>query len=208
MNPASANQETNSVKEGTDAGQPGPYFIRSGLVIRPGGTMPLRVFFPILLTGCLLAACSLPAPTVPPTPGADAYAATVAALQTSAVNTASAQGFGPASTPTPPSTIAMPQTGGGQNPAVIRDTLCWRGPGPEYEVIGTIHAGTSVSMLGRGVISGWFVIRNPVSGDPCWLEASNLQIPASVDLPALPVYNPPWTPTPTPPPAMQATATP
>jgi hypothetical protein len=52
-------------------------------------------------------------------------------------------------------------------------------------------------MLGRGVIAGWYIVRNPIYGDPCWLQANDLQIPAGYDVSSLPLFNPPFTETPT-----------
>ncbi len=167
--------------------------------------IPPRFFFAAVITTLILAGCSMPIripiATPAPTPGAGAYVATIEALQTRAVATAGAQGFGPTSTATPPAGITVPQTGGVQSPVVVNNATCWRGPGSDYVVISTIQSGTAVSLLGRGVIAGWIVVRNPANGDPCWLQASNLQIPSGVDVSALPIYNPPWTPTITPLPA-------
>lgn len=145
----------------------------------------------------VLMGCSLPIVTPAPTAAAGAYVATIGAMQTSAVQTAGAQGIGATATPPPPATLLPVPTGAPDSPLVNNDTLCWRGPGPTYEVISALKQGTAVSLLGRGVISGWFVIRNPIYGDPCWVQANYLQIPASVNVSVLPLYNPPWTPTPT-----------
>ncbi len=166
------------------------------------------IFVMIALAAMALAGCNLALSTPVPTPGADAYVATIGARQTSAVQTAGAQGFGATATSTPPGTPLPLPSGAPPSPMVTNDTLCWRGPGPQYEVISSVKQGTMVSLLGQGVISGWFIIRNPIYGDPCWLQASNLQIPSGMDLSALPIYNPPWTPTPTAAPTSAVSATP
>jgi hypothetical protein len=168
-----------------------------------------RGFFFIAAAAALaLFGCSLQVATPIPTVGPALYVATVGALQTRAVETAGAQGFGVTDTPAPTNTLLPLPSGAPESPLVTSDTLCWRGPGPQYEVISSVKQGTAVSLLGRGVIAGWFVIRNPIYGDPCWIQANVLQIPSSVDVSALPVYNPPWTPTVTPPPTSAVTGTP
>lgn len=152
----------------------------------------------VALLSASLAGCTMLSAPGTPTAGAEAYAATISAMQTRAVQTATAQGFGGAPTSALPATLPPAQTAGTpQSPAVINDTLCWRGPGPTYEVISAVTKGTAVDMLGRGSIAGWYIIRNPIYGDPCWLQSSDLQIPAGYDVTALPLFNPPFTATPT-----------
>jgi hypothetical protein len=41
------------------------------------------------------------------------------------------------------------------------------------------------------------VVRNPIYNDPCWVEASALQVAAGVDVSTLQVFFPPPTATPT-----------
>ncbi len=164
-----------------------------------------RFFVVAVVASLMLAGCALPVVTPVPTPGAGAYAATVSVLQTRAVATATAQGFGAGLTPIPP-TLPPGQVGGtSQSPVVTTDTQCMRGPGTEYEVIGTIARGTEVSLLGRGVVVGWFIVRHPAAGSPCWLQANVLRFPAGYDISALPIYDPPATATVTP---MPTSATP
>ncbi len=83
-----------------------------------------------------------------------------------------------------------------QNPLVKIDSLCWGGPGKTYEVISTIRSGTRVVLLGRGIIDGWWIVKNPTYHDPCWLPAGSLQIDPAMDLSGLQVYKVPPTPTP------------
>ncbi len=187
------------------------YLGRYPLVNSPGGNMQLahrRAFIVAATSFLILSGCSLPARTPTPTADAGAYAATIAALQTRAVGTATAQGFGSALTPAPPTLPAFQTTLTSQFPVVTIDTQCWRGPGAQYEVIGTIGHGTEVPLLGRGVISGWFILRNPTYGDPCWLQGSALQFPPGYDISALPIFNPPATATITPLPTSATPGTP
>jgi hypothetical protein len=89
-----------------------------------------------------------------------------------------------------------------QDPLVLHDTLCWYGPGQKYEVISSLHHGERVKLLGRGSISGWYIVENPKYHDPCWVQETDLQVDASIDQLNLKIFSPPATkippPTPTP----------
>jgi hypothetical protein len=71
-----------------------------------------------------------------------------------------------------------------------------------------LKQGVSVEIIGRGSIAGWLIIRNPTYHDPCWVQASDLQVDASFDINALQIYNPPPTPTKTPKPTPVPSPTP
>lgn len=95
-----------------------------------------------------------------------------------------------------------------QDPLVLRATLCWQGPGPIYDVVSALKQNERVKLLGRGSISGWFVIENPIYKDPCWVAEGELQIDAGTDLTNLKIFNPPPTATPTKPPTYTPTPVP
>jgi uncharacterized protein YgiM (DUF1202 family) len=101
-------------------------------------------------------------------------------------------------TPKPTSTSTNTLQPTPQKPLVLKTTLCWVGPGTKYEVVSGLKQGENVEVIGRGSIEGWLIIRNPTYHDPCWVQASDLQIDASFDINALQVYNPPSLPTKTP----------
>jgi hypothetical protein len=111
----------------------------------------------------------------------------------------------PSDTPTPAiatattsletATPAAPSTP--QDPLVLRATLCWQGPGPVYPVVSGLKINERVTLLGRGSINGWYVVDNPIYHDPCWVQASDLQLDPGIDLLSLRVFTPPPTPTPT-----------
>ncbi len=92
-------------------------------------------------------------------------------------------------TPTP---TATPQT-----PVVLRDTLCWVGPGNKYEVVSALKIGTRLELIGRGTVDGWWVISNPIYKDPCWVQANDVQIEPGFDTSTLKLISPPPLPTPT-----------
>jgi hypothetical protein len=96
-----------------------------------------------------------------------------------------------------------------QDPLVLRATLCWQGPGPAYPTVSALKVNERVKLLGRGSISGWYIVENPIYHDPCWVQESELQIEPGTDLAGLRIFNPPPTSTPTkPPPTITPSPTP
>lgn len=108
----------------------------------------------------------------------------------------------PSETPLP---SATPTPG---NPLVLRTTLCWVGPGAQYEVVSALKEGERVELLGQGSIPDWWIVRNPIYRDPCWVRAQDLQIEPGYNISGLQIFYPPPTPTFTPSPTATATATP
>jgi hypothetical protein len=148
------------------------------------------LFFVVIL---ILQACNLPAsapPTdIPVAPSAESVATAADIPQTqSETPTVTSE---PAATDTPSST-ATPQ-----NPLVLRDTLCWVGPGNKYEVVSAVKAQTRIELIGRGTVDGWWVIVNPIYKDACWLQSADVQIEPGFDTSKLKLIDPPATPTPT-----------
>ncbi len=169
-----------------------------------------RFFFTVAAAALALFGCNAPAAnTIPTIDLTDARAATIAALQTRSVATATAQGYGVALTPLSTSTLAPAQPGAPQNLVVTADSQCWIGPGQAFDVVSTISKGTAVTPLGHSPIApGWIIVRDATSGTPCWLQVSALQLPSGYDVASLPLFNPPWTPTPTLLPTSAVSATP
>ncbi len=62
-------------------------------------------------------------------------------------------------------------------PTINRDLLCWKGPGPLYDVVSSIRAGIEVEILGIGVNGGWFIIDSPrFPGASCWVEEEKIDL--------------------------------
>jgi hypothetical protein len=95
-----------------------------------------------------------------------------------------------------------------QDPLVLRATLCWQGPGPVYDVVSALKQNERVKLLGRGSISGWFVVENPIYRDLCWVAEGDLQIDTGTDLTNIRTFTPPPTATPTKVPTATPTYTP
>lgn len=165
----------------------------------------------IAVTGMILltaqTACNIPLATHTPDAGATKLAATISFLQTRA--SASQTPLSPFQTPiaTTSKTILTLIIRTSGNPLVRIDALCWLGPGDEYEVVSAVKAGTQVELLGRGSLYGWYIIRNPIYHDPCWVMAGNLQIDPGYNVSSLPVMYPPVSPTPTDTPTPSSTLT-
>jgi hypothetical protein len=93
-------------------------------------------------------------------------------------------------TPTlpPPTDTLVPTIA---NPVVVRDTLCYLGPGKVYGVVSSLLQGTTVPLLGKSAQLDWWIVQNPRHNVPCWIAASDLQIDLSIDTSSLEVVTPP-----------------
>lgn len=136
--------------------------------------LPLVAFLLLLLQACNLPSAKPVTPTMTPSLAAESPTATPTITDT----------------PTPTATP--------QNPLVLRDTLCWIGPGPQYDVVSALKENTRVELIGRGAVTNWWVVTNPIYKDACWVQAADVQIEPGFDTSALKVINPPPTPTFTP----------
>ena len=163
---------------------------------------PLLLAIPFLALA--LAACALPgAPgATPPGERETAVAGTVSAMLTQVAvpaTAASATEAIPTETETIPatSTATLIPASTSQNPLVVKDALCWEGPGAQYLVVSAVKNGQRVELLGRGSIGAWWIIDNPIYHDPCWVNADVLQFDTGYNLSGLKVFTPAPTPTPT-----------
>ncbi len=151
---------------------------------------------PLLLIaiGILLVAACAPRPA---TPAVDVVGTTVAAMafdlmtQTAAAATpTSAPTDTPAPTPTDtpnPEATVTPEHG---YPITVNFAGCWFGPGPTYILESNIAKGKRVEPLGRGSVSGWYIIRNPYFHRPCWMSENDLKFDEGINLEALPIMTP------------------
>jgi hypothetical protein len=155
----------------------------------------------VTLAALVLGACNLPS-GAPPAEVLEASATPTVAL--GVVDTAMPT-LTPEAVILPTDTASLTPTP--QDPLVLRATLCWQGPGPKFDVVSALNQNERVKLLGRGSISGWFVVDNPTYHDPCWVAEGDLQIEAGTDLSNLKIFTPPPTATPTPPPTPVPTAT-
>jgi hypothetical protein len=145
-------------------------------------------------------------PVAPGTMVVETITALAAQALTSQAAITATDTFTPASPPTNTSIPGAIATA--KSPVVISDTLCWLGPGPGYVVSSSILTGTSVVLLGKGSIPGWWIVSDPIYHDPCWIYQQDLQIDPNYDLSNLQTFYPPSTPTPTPIPTLIPTLIP
>jgi len=80
------------------------------------------------------------------------------------------------------------------HPYVLEATLCWVGPGPAYETIGSLQPGTQVEILGTGEGGGYIVVNHPTFNVPCWVEGDDID-PDGFDLSTATVHARPLLPT-------------
>jgi hypothetical protein len=164
-----------------------------------------------LFLAIFLGACNLPVATEETQPPQDTVATWAAATLTARAASAlvptgtSVPAENP--TPTPTATESLP-TSTPQNPLVLETTLCWKGPGAQYEVVSALKKDERVELIGQGSIAGWWIVNNPIYHDPCWAQANYLQIEPGYNTAALPIYTPPPTPTSTPSDTPTPTSTP
>ena len=156
--------------------------------------MPLRVVPAFLALCVLLAACNLPTGTATPSEETQPEAPAQLPSETSTPELALAPFT---DTPLPTETPLPSATPTPENPLVLHTTLCWVGPGAQYDVVSALKEGERVELIGKGSIPDWWIVRNPIYHDPCWAQAQDIQIEPGYNTAGLEIYYPPPTPTPT-----------
>ena len=105
-------------------------------------------------------------------------------------------GDGPTTTPSASATATITPESGGETsseapatqtptptldeegPRILADTLCLLGPGPAYDVVSAVRAGSPVEVLGVGLGGGWLVVDNPhFPGAVCWVTDEAVALP-------------------------------
>jgi pilus assembly protein Flp/PilA len=80
--------------------------------------------------------------------------------------------------PGSPAVLISTPMPGEEGPRILVDTLCWLGPGPAYEVVSAVRAGSPVEVLGVGLGGGWLVVDNPhFPGAVCWVSIEAVALP-------------------------------
>jgi len=98
--------------------------------------------------------------------------------------------FTPSLTPTLTFTLtpAIPMV------SVSVNTNCRTGPGEPYAILGVFMVGQTAEVLGRGSLNDTWIIKLTPTGPTCWL--TNMYATVTGNTAALPIVNPPPTPTP------------
>jgi hypothetical protein len=136
----------------------------------------------LLAAGCSLAltACNMPGVQTTPTVSILDQAATIVAgtLQASGISTAGpAVGASPSATAAP----ATPTT----KPTLYINTdgsKCRSGPGTDFKEIASFKTGTSVDMIAKDSTDGYWLVKDPTSGDSCWVFVQDATPSGSFDL--------------------------
>ena len=121
-----------------------------------------------------------------------------------------AEGTSSESGPSPTEEVLFPTSPPSTQPPTVNiDTLCWSGPGSQYEVVSSVQQGTEIEIIGLGAIENWLVIDNPLfPGVTCWLNQDDVDVDPNFDLSYLIVFPVPPPPTSTPLPLPTPTLTP
>lgn len=129
-----------------------------------------------LVVSCmLLAGCGAQASPTPAGPSVQELAFTMAAGTIAAQFTSTAVAASatpPTGTPTTPPTLFV-------NAA---SSNCRTGPGPDFRVVATYTAGSTVPLIGRASASGYWIAQDPVSHDLCWISVQDGTPGGSFDL--------------------------
>jgi hypothetical protein len=155
-----------------------------------------------LIMTLMVGACA-PEATPPPVD----IAGTVAVQLASSMLTQTAAAYSPTSPPSPspfpatetpiPTITAVPEATKDQSVSIIRlknlpdpQPACRLGPGDSYELTSYINTPKDVELLGIGSVPGWYVIKNPYFGSPCWIPVDIVEIDPAMDLSNFPVITP------------------
>lgn len=167
--------------------------------------MHYHIILAFLALGLLTTACNLPNAAITPT----AETQPEISVQVPSETPTPVLALAPfTNTALPTETMLPAATPTSENPLVLRTTLCWVGPGAQYDVVSALKEGERIELIGRGSIPDWWIVRNPIYRDPCWAQAKDIQIELGYNTSSLEIYYPPPTPTLTPSPEPTATPTP
>ena len=136
----------------------------------------------LLLT---LAACSVPgSQPASQSPSVNDQAATIVAATMIAVASQP-----PVTTPFSSPVAATPTSG--TKPSLfinIDKAACRSGPGPDFKVIATYPAGTTVDLVGQDSADSYWIVTDPISHDLCWVSV--MDATPSGDFQSLPQMTP------------------
>ena len=145
----------------------------------------MKRFLALLLTGgasLTLAACNMPGAQTTPTLSVLDQAGTIVAgtLQAGGISTAGPAGV----TPSAPSATAAPATPTTKPTLYINTDAakCRSGPGNDFKEIASFKAGTTVDMIAKDTTDGYWLVKDPTTGDSCWVFVQDATPSGSFDL--------------------------
>jgi hypothetical protein len=99
--------------------------------------------------------------------------------------------------PTAISKNTLTATPAGRTVTVVKDDLCYLGPGPVYDTISAVKAGQVLPLIGIGGGIDYFIVENPIyTGVHCWVRIGSAHYDGNLN--DLKRILPPPTPTPVP----------
>ncbi|MFH1185557.1 MAG: hypothetical protein V1755_11040 [Chloroflexota bacterium] len=136
--------------------------------------------FAALATILLLTACTLPGIQAQPSLSPIDQASTIVAgtLQAAGVSTSSAaSGVTPSVTPAPATPTTKPSLYINTNGA-----RCRSGPGPNFQEIASYNTGTTVDLIAKDTADGYWLVKDPSSGNSCWVQVQDASPGGSFEL--------------------------
>jgi hypothetical protein len=101
----------------------------------------------------------------------------------------------PTTTPLVPSRVTYTPTRVRERVRIIRDAICYEGPGRNYPVVSAVLQSQTANLMGIGFGGTYYIIENPRFFVPCWIEVAFVEY--NGDPGTLRIYAIPPTPTPT-----------
>ena len=132
-----------------------------------------------LLAALLLAACTLPGFQAEPSLSPIDQAATIVAgtLQAGGISTSVAGAAQASETPAPPTATTKPSLYINTNGA-----KCRGGPGQNFEEITSYSTGTTVDLIAKDTADGYWLVKDPSSGNSCWVQVQDSSPGGSFEL--------------------------
>jgi len=125
---------------------------------------------PALLILSFLVACNFPGNKVNTSISPQDQAATIVAMTLQASGIATSSGFisTPFASPAPPTPTVKPTLTINTNNA-----KCRSGPGANFKVSATYPSGTIVDLVAKDTADGFWIVKDPASGDLCWIQVQD-----------------------------------
>jgi hypothetical protein len=154
-----------------------------------------------LALALLVTACA-PEPTPPPVDMPGTLAAELATVMLTQTASAHSPTSPPSPTSLPATDIPIPTDTPILEPtrdpsdrtievlAADPNPACRFGPSDSYDLVSYIRTPKTVELLAVGDVPGWYVVKNPYFGTPCWLPESAVEIDPAMDLSLFPVMTP------------------
>jgi hypothetical protein len=126
-----------------------------------------------------LTACNMPGAQPAPTLSILDQAATIVAatLRAGGISTAAVVAVTPSPTAATPTATTKPSLF-----INVDGAKCRSGPGPDFKEIASYPTGTSLDMIAKDTADGYWLVKDPTSGDSCWVFVQDATPGGSFDV--------------------------